>query len=269
MPKPLEEQSAEELIKYITGSLRPENGALRKDLEEYEAVFGGMQAEHRGGFLRMLRVYNQDPKQGANLMRQFADIVNPLEEENPSMELSPEQIAQLLAQQAPAQPTAPAVSPEIAALTELVGTLTNEIKEMKEAQAKGIEATEQARLDALANQARQLGYQPGTPQWTQLWDFANTDTANGDVTKAHELMSQLNLAPQPVSPNQQSLPVEQQQQRTVSGHPPVAQGQGLAPSATEEQPVEDIPRTRRSMNAAAREYLEAALGAESGVPPVS
>ena len=205
----LEDQSKEELIKYITDSLRPEAQSLRGSLERYESAFGGVSEQVANGFLSVVKSYGTDKDQAATMMRRLASTISPEKKNNQevtnTMTLTPEEQAQLAALQAKAgaATAAPAVPAQLpgtppdwaAALMATVGELAAKVEGVNTSVTGQAEAAQQQRMDQLRREGLALGYKEGTPEWNMLWDIAATDTAAGDPAKAHELMTAMGKAP--------------------------------------------------------------------------
>ena len=153
----LEEMNPEQLRAYIK-ELREENRQAREQVEAYTEAMKEFDEPQQRGLLRMIKTLGEDPDSGAKMFRELADNIlsNNDEEETKQGEenVEPEDLEALVAK----------------AVTEAL-----EAKSQADAKAKA-EAEEEAFKAQVAYwdaQAKELGYEPNTPEAADLFFMAN------------------------------------------------------------------------------------------------
>lgn len=175
MTKPLEEQSAEELIDYIKTELRPELKQRREENERFQSVFASFQEGEVRGLLHIIGQFAENRERGAQLMRDLSNTVlgDPEPEPTEENEMTDSN-----------QETETSTEEEMPAWAQ---ALNEKLDVLFEGQQAAIQQTEAEAIAQYKQQAASFGFVEGTPEWVKLFQIAKTDLADGDLEKARDL----------------------------------------------------------------------------------
>lgn len=180
--KPIEEQSAEELVDYIRTSLRPELQQRREANETYEAAFGKFKDAERKGLLHMIRQFGDDRQRGATLFRELSDTILPRE---PEPTPTPKQEEEPTMSEDTKQEDSEEVVPQWAQ------AIMSEFEAMKADRTAAQEQENTAAIEQLKTTARGFGFVEGTDEWARFFSIAASDLAGGDLEVAKGIYEKL------------------------------------------------------------------------------
>jgi hypothetical protein len=157
---PFDNAETDKFDRAYVEKIRKEAANYRTKAKEYE-IFESYEQEQRDAWKELASTFQQDPRAGAELMKEIYESI-------------------LAEGGTPAEAEA-----GVEAVEEGFLTKSDLEKYLQEQQAQQDQAKA---VQELETEAQGLGYTPGTPEYRWLMDLAAYDTS-GDVTKAHEILA--------------------------------------------------------------------------------
>lgn len=246
--RPLEDQSKEELIEYIRGTLNPREKETREALEQYQSAFVGLDPAEQQGVLHLVRTMQEDPQTGAEMFIEFGNMI--LGNDTDTDTTTPRKETTDMSdktEEAPAWAQA----------------LIAEVAELKAAQSSVMQNTEAQEIAAYKAEARKLGYVEGTDDWVTFFKIAASDIADGDLAQAHDIFTKLYGVPTDESENveegESDEAVEEAAAASNTSTPtpkfPATAGAGGAGSPKASETADPLPMTKEAVAERAKAFI--------------
>ena len=255
--KPIEEQTATELVEYIRTSLRPELQERRETAERYESAFAKFKDPEQRGLLHMIRQFADDRERGAQLFRELSNTIlppettnQPTEQEEPMSEETPEEAPPADDKWATEKPPKWAVD------------LQEEISAMRQERVAVAENENQAAINDLKATARGFGLVEDSPEWSKFFSIASSDLANGDLDVAKGIYEKLEGPIVSDSAATEEAPPAEEK----PSFPKTGGAGGDSPGAAAPDGPEIDFSSKRAVNEAAAAYIDS-LGSDNAIVP--
>lgn len=252
----LEEQSKEELIEYIRGTLNPREKETREALEQYQSAFSGLDTAEQQGVLHLVRTLQDDPQSGAEMFIEFGNMVlgNEADPNTTTHKENPDMSENENDNGAPAWAQA----------------LIEKVEALEKAQNTVVQSTEAQEVAAYKAEARKLGYEEGTDDWVTFFKIAASDIADGDLEQAHDIFTKLYGVPTSEEGNELDEEGEETETETETEPAPkfpATAGAGGAGSPKPTETADAPPLTKEAVAERAKSFLTAANAPADSVAP--